>query len=438
LRVDLPDLRRLLAAGTGVGIQIEEDTLRVVAARVRPSGVRLLGAASIPGFHERTAAEWGAVYADFARRAGAGHLAATVLLPRRDVIARVLMLPGVPARDIASAIQYQIDSLHPFPEEQIAWSWARLGTKGAVLVAIARKGTIDRYVTSFAEAGIKIAAFTFSAAVLYSAARLLSQPPGGGVVAFTESGGTLEAYGESETRPLFTAAFDVPRERAASLIGAELRLDQAVEPVDASTLLPQPTGVPDGFDLSRNTLAYAAALAGACPRLALPVNLLPAEQRSSHSRMRYVPAAALALILAGSLAAWGSITPIEDRRYLHALDVEIARLEPVARKVSAADQAIAAARARVQQLDGFRARSKADLDALAELTKLLEPPTALTSIDFSRDSVMLAGSAGQADALLKILDSSPLFQGSEFQAPLTRSGNMQSFRIRTTRKGESQ
>ena len=40
--------------------------------------------------------------------------------------------------------------------------------------------------------------------------------------------------------------------------------------------------------------AYATALAGACPLRPLAVNLLPADQRRSSSRMRYVPTLTLA------------------------------------------------------------------------------------------------------------------------------------------------
>ena len=169
---NLSELRKLLAVGTGVGIEIEDDGLRVAAVRVRPNGARLLGTAAISGFRERTAAGWGAVYADFLKRTGATHLAATVLLPRRDVVVRLLTLPGVADRDIASAIQFQIDSLHPFPEGQAAYAWTRLPASGAVLVAIARKDTIDRYIGLFSEAGVKVAAFTFSAAALFSSASL--------------------------------------------------------------------------------------------------------------------------------------------------------------------------------------------------------------------------------------------------------------------------
>ncbi len=430
-----PELRKLLAVGTGVGIEIEDDVLRVAAVRVRPNGARLLGAATIAGFRERTAAGWGAVYTDFLKRSGASHLAATVLLPRRDVIVRLVTLPGVADRDIASAIQFQIDSLHPFPEEQATYAWTRLGTSGAVLVAITRKDTLERYITLFSEAGVKVAAFTFSAAVMYSAGRLLSQPPAGGFLAFIPATEGLEAYGESEARPVFSAAFDVPLARAAELASAELRLDSAVEPIEATALLPCPGGAPSDYDFSRNALAYAAALAGACPRLALPVNLLPAENRSSNSRMIYVPAVILAVAAVLCMVALAMITPVQDREYLRGLENETARLQPLARKAGEIDRAIESTRAKTRQLDDFRRQSKSVLDALAEVNKLLEPPAYLSSLELSRDSVSLAGNAEHAEPLLRVFDSSPLFQGSEFTVPLMPSGDMQVFRIRAARKG---
>ncbi len=438
MNLDFPEVRRLLAIGTGVGIEIEDDVLRVAAVRVRPSGARLLGSATINGFRERTVASWGAVCTDFLKRTGASHLAATVLLPRSDVIVRVLALPGVRDQDIAPAIDLQIDSMHPFPEEQATYAWTRLGGGGAVLVAIARKDTLERYFGMFSEAGVKVAGFTFSAAVLYSASRLLTRPPAGGFLAFAEAGDGLEAYGESEARPVFSAAFDVPRDRAAELASAELRLDSGVEPIDAAALLPSPGGAPPDFDLSRNALAYAAALAGACPRLALPLNLLPAENRSSNSRAIYVPTVVLVAAVLLCAAALASIAPVKDREYLRALEAETVRLQPLARKAGEIDRSIEATRAKTKQLDDFRRRSKGALDALAEVNKLIEPPAYLTGLDLGADSVTVAGSAEHAEPLLKVFDSSPLFQGSEFTIPLSPNGNMQVFRIRTARKGVPQ
>jgi Tfp pilus assembly protein PilN len=435
MNLDFPELRRLLAIGTGVGIEIDDDVLRVAAVRVRPGGARLLGSATINGFRERTAAGWGAVCTDFLKRTGASHLAATVLLPRSDVIVRVLALPGVRDQDIASAIDLQIDSMHPFPEEQSTYAWTRLGGGGAVLVAITRKDALERYFAMFSEAGVKVAAFTFSAAVLYSASRLLTRPPAGGFLAFATAGEGLEAYGESEARPVFSAAFDVPRDRAAELASAELRLAAGVEPIDAAALLPSPGGAPTDFDLSRNALAYAAALAGACPRLALPLNLLPAENRSSNSRAIYVPTVVLLAAALLCVAALASIAPVKDREYLRALEAETVRLEPQARKAGEIDRSIEATRAKTKQLDDFRRRSKGALDALAEVNKLIDPPAYLTNLDLAPDSITIAGSAEHAEPLLKVFDSSPLFQASEFTIPLSPNGTMQVFRIRAARKG---
>lgn len=59
--VSIPEyLRRLLAFGSGVGIQIGETDLEVVAARVRPSRIQVLGRLTSANYHARPAAEWGA------------------------------------------------------------------------------------------------------------------------------------------------------------------------------------------------------------------------------------------------------------------------------------------------------------------------------------------------------------------------------------------
>jgi hypothetical protein len=136
--------------------------------------------------------------------------------------------------------------------------------------------------------------------------------------------------------------------------------------------------------------------------------------------------------------ALGAITPMEDRKYMRALDAEIARLKPMAVKAGTLDHAIDAARSRSRQLDQFRSRSKADLDAILEVTRLLQPPASLQTLELSRNSIVLNGSAEQAAKLLKLLDGSPVFQGSEFTVPLIRNKNFDFFRIRSARKGVPQ
>lgn len=433
-----PEFRRWFAAGTGVGVAIGERDLRVVAARVRPSGVRVLGAAVIERFRDRPAAEWGAEYAAFLKKLGLSHIAATVLLPRRELVVRVLALPGVPSRELSAAIGFQIEALHPYPEEEAVWTWSRLAEGDSVLIAITRRQTIAGYAGLFAEAGLKAASFTVSAAALYSALRLFGRPPAGGFLALYPTEEGVEAYGESPARALFSAEFPAGWERAAAMAASELRLegDNGVRRLE--DLLPPAKTFPHGFDLSDFAPAYAAALHGACRHLAPGLNLLPPEHRAAASRLIYAPAVALLALLAAAGVALAAIQPIEDRRYLAGLRAEIARWEPEARKAGELDGQLEALRARIRALDDFRRRSKADLDLLAELTRRLEPPVWINQMEMTRDAVSLAGEAEQASTLLRLLDESPLLRNSEFTMPIARVGNGEAFRIRSQREGGPQ
>ena len=426
-------LRKWMAFGTGAGIEIGAADLHVSVVRMRPTGAQILGETTITGFRERPASEWGAEYAAFLKKLGAAYVAATVLLPRNEVIVRQVHMAGVSDKDLAAAIQYQIDGLHPYAEEEAAYDWVRITGTPFVIAGIARRDGIEHYSALFAEAGVKVQSFTFSAAVIHSAARMISTPPAESFFAIYpsegESGG-LEVYGESPARPIFSAAFDNPSERVRALAAAELRIAPETEPLALHELLPAPRRAPE----NARALPYATGMASACPHLTLKTNLLPAESRSSSSRAMFIPTAILATLLllaVGALAAQGTF---EDRRYLTALQSEMAELQPIANKVEALDKRTAEMRARTALLDSFRGRSKADMDAIGELTRIVPPPGWVSSFELTRDAVSLAGEAEQAAALLKAIEESPHFAKSEFIVGITRAGPNEAFRIRAERQ----
>jgi len=422
------ELRHWLAFGSGVGIEISgpaaDESLTATAVRVRPGQARVLGMLGIDSLAQSASGVWGTEYAAFLRRHGFSHVAATVILPRREVIVRSLSLPGVSDKDLASAIQFQMEGLHPYPEDEALSSWARIPGTSFVLIAVTRRSVVDRYITLFAEAGVKIGAFTCSAAAIYAALRLLGKtPPAAGLLAYEEVPGAVEVYGESPTRPIFSATFPVPPERATALAAAELRLEGDGPAAALGALLNAQT-----------PQAYAAALASACPLLTLPLNLLPLESRQNDSRTKWIPSAALgaAVLL---LAIGLSVAPrYESQRYLTSLNAEIKRLTPVANRSAALDRQIAADRARTALLDEMRSRTKADMDVLAEMTRILPPPAWLNLLEITRTQVTLAGETQQAAPLLQTIDASPLFQSSEFTMAPSRVSNGESFRIRTNRE----
>jgi Tfp pilus assembly protein PilN len=258
--------------------------------------------------------------------------------------------------------------------------------------------------------------------------------PGEGFVALSRSAsGAVEVYGESAARPVFSAEFEMAPQRAAMLAISELRLPPETTPRKLEEVLPKPYANPVENDLSRNALPYATALAGACPRFAPAANVLPPEHRRFSSRTVFIPTIALAallLLVAGAMAAYSAWS---ERRYLKKIGGEIAQLEPQARRAAALDREIDHMRARSQLLDQFRKQTRADLDALNEMTRLVEPPAWTNSIDLTRDTVRIGGETPQVAPLLKILDSSALFERSEILSAV-RSANGEAFQVRANRE----
>jgi len=245
-----------------------------------------------------------------------------------------------------------------------------------------------------------------------------------------------EAYGESSSRPVFSTWFEDIPEGVEPRAFAELRADADLATGRFADLLPplrRPAG--EGFDAEAMSLALAAAITNACPRLALDANLLPAERRSQSARWMYVPTAILAALvtIAAIVLAWQP--GYQQRTYLKRLEAEIHRLEPRALQAAKLDAAAADARRRVDVLDEFRRRSQADADALRELTNLIAPPGWVQSLTMTRSEVQVAGEAEQAAALIKVLDTSPLFKESTFSNSVTRNGAAEGFVIRTMREG---
>ncbi len=423
--------RKFLAFGSGVGIEITgprgAETLRVCAVRVRPSGARVLGSFSIENAAQQPAAEWGQAYSAFVKKLGLSHVVATVLVPREDVILRQVSVPGVSDKDLPAAVGFQMDGLHPYAEEDVVSSWARLPDTSTVLVAIARRAALERYTSWFSEAGIKVGSFTCAPAAIYSARRLFAAVPPPAVLALEQVNGRVEMYGESASRPLFSAAFDASPERAVALACAELRLDPAVYTISETRSF-------HGLLGAEPALPFAAALASACSHLFLKVNLLPAELRASSSRALWIPTAVaggLVLMAAVALAAYPSF---EDGRYLRSLNVEIAKITPQAVAAAKLDKDIQTTRKRTELLDLVKGRTKADIDILREMTKILPPPIWLNTLEVNRTQVTVAGETDQAAPLLKQIDASPFFEQSSFSMQPMRNATGEMFRIRTNRE----
>lgn len=439
-----PLWRRLASFGTGVGIYLGAEDLDIAVVRVRPGGAELAGVHRVTGYHERPAAEWGAEALAFLARLGAEKQAAIAVLPRHEALLRLLTLPGLNEADTENAVRFQLDTLHPFGEDEIASGWVRLNAT-QVAVGIAERRVLEAATTALGEAGLRLACVSFSAPILHAALRVAGAPPSTLLAAWPEPAGGDEYYGESPARPIFSAGFDLPPDRAASLVRAELRADAALDCLPGASLLPwtapAPAGDPEQTPeplAASSLLAQAAALAAACPHLGEPLNLLPPEQRVSTSRARYIPTLVLGVLLAITGIALLAQDTWLDRRYLAQLQGEIRKVEPAVRRVQTLDNETAELAQRIRLLDSFRAQSRDDLDTLREVNRLVPPPGWIQQLQINRDSVQVGGEAAQAEALLKVFDESPRLRGATFTMPLNRGQNGELFRLRAQREGAAQ
>ncbi|MCC7233689.1 MAG: hypothetical protein IT163_00200 [Bryobacterales bacterium] len=433
LAVGTAGWRKVLAVGTGIGVELRPGGMRAVAVRVRPGGAELLGQRVIEGIQERPAVEWGAEFSAFARQFGAERVPAALLLPRQEVIVRHLTLAGVSEQDLPAAVAFQIEGLHPFPEDEAAWCWARLGTTPHVLVAIARQETVSHYRTMFAEAGIPVSTVTVSAAVLYTSQRLFRQPETNGFLSVIPMGEAFEVYGESPSRPVYSTLFDTSPELARRAALSELRLDPATEPYSSERLVPPPVRAREEA-VPESLFAYAAALTSAVPGLSLEANLIPEAERQARSRLQYIPTAILLVLLAVAGFLLLTQESRDKARYLAELNTQITQLEKQARRAEQLDHEAADARARVALLDQFRRRTLADMEALREATMLISPPAWANQMVLSRTTLTLQGEIDQAAPLLQKFDQSPLFVNSDLAAVQPNQGGGEAFTLRSTRE----
>ncbi|GEM_PF-3725170 len=404
----------MLTWKTAIGIAVRGEDLEFVCLKRGLGGVREAGRTVLSGFRARRADEARAAYAEFLRSQGLSAANAIVALPRRDVLLRTLVLPGEALKSLDKAIEYQVDSLHPFEEGGVDYAYSVLGNSsdaGHVLAAVVmiEKSAAASYYEWFSTAGIPVSGFTTSAAVLYPLA-MESAPS----FVISKNGQTAEILAVSshnlQSREVPTAHLD----RELPLCRAELRL---AENADVRTV-------------EQPDIAYAAALS-ALEKRPFTVNLLPEARRVYQSPWTHALSFALAGVVALLLMAMAARPSIQDYLYLRRVNAEIQSLEPQYRYMQKLEGKEGRSLVRITALAALRGRTPSRVRVLAELTRLLPPTASLNDADITDDAVTINGSADSASGLLPLLASSPQFRNPEFLAGVTKNNEgKEVFRIR--------
>ena len=465
---------------TGVGIEWEGNNLRAVIIRRQFSRLQVTDSFVIPDAKQIGPAECGTRYREFLSKHGLKAPWTVVALPRTAALLRWLSFPLAVGKDLARAVELQLDGLHPFEEGAVYWDtfvWERKGKKpeqegiGAgtaagnihVLVAMAEKRRVEEMAEWFAAAGIGVSQFSPGAALLAGAIWSGKEASGAaGPLLILKCGETPagfagELIGCTPGRDFLWKEIqgggdaaqlrrELDQARSALRAGAEGSLSlvicgkesvMAAEAQDAGfqapTLreyFPNLAARAADFDWRVHAGALAAAVAAADRKTPFAVNLLPAEKRLYQSPLAYLPTYALSSIVVLLAVALGVRGSLQDWMYARHLDQEIQALQPQITQLEAMQDKGQQAAQRLAALSRFEDGAVLPLEILLELTRLLPPDAWLQQLQLEGDTVAISGLSDSASGLLQVLSASAYFENPQFTSSITRTAEgKENFRI---------
>ena len=464
---------------SGIGIDCESEVFRAVYVKQHRNRARVADTLEVPEYRALGPSECGRRYREFLRKHGLKAPQTVVALPRRAVLLRSLGFPRTVENELASAVEYQLDNLHPFEQGEVCWdyavwkqpqasAWKKLAAKPEepdggrlhVLVGIAARAEVDETAAWFEEAGIPVSQFGVKAALWIAMfwERLQEAFPGAPALFLLQAGaGPMELIGyapgrepvwqefataeDTETQAAVAEemAQELEQARAALRVGPEDRLPLVVcGSAEASASLPGSAELPfqivpgeqllgsiwEGAKaLGRGTIwpGLAAGLAAAGNGGPLRLNLLPVERRTYESARTHVPTYALAGLVAALALALGARGTFQDWLYSQHLERELQALRPQLQALEITQTGAEEAQERLQVLKGVRQSARAPLEVLDELTRILPAEAWLQQFSYDGQTVNITGIAPEASGLLQTLAASPYFENPQFESSLSRT-----------------
>ena len=176
--------------------------------------------------------------------------------------------------------------------------------------------------------------------------------------------------------------------------------------------------------------ARELAVAVASGRGIRPLDLIPPALRPRRlTRPQWITVGMLAATGVLSIAAL-LVPGYREHRQLNALNRELTRIEPGVRSAERVLAELGRKRQLLSAVQTIEAGAIRPLPVLRELTEILPPDAWLTMLSFDTKGVELTGQAAQANALIPVLENSPLLERVEFASPVTRGRDREQFRIR--------
>ncbi len=422
---------------TVVGVDIAGSDLRVAILRSAFGKLRLVSTFAVEDFAHMDAAAQRQELSKIGERHQLNGSRIFLSLPEELGVARQLEFPIEAAADLKPAVELQVESLSPWPVEDVYWDLAwrnstRGGAKLRVTVAIAERAKLEQWVELFAEAGLHLKGVSIRSLVWAHATTRL-WPDDQGTMVLTLGAEQAEgAFIRGEAIVSTRVREDLPGQERVRQVAMHLMSVGRVQSPDEirvlaygrdvgeldsdNPALPIDGAVPDSI---RSFGAIATALGG-LGKSPFSLNLLPEAMRFRSNQTQLIPTyVGLAFVLL-AVSILFVREPYQWSSYAAELDEAIAAVASEAADVTDQETELNLLSDRYRALSIHLNGRDSTLEALDALTRVIPPDTWMTSFSLNEGGVTVSGFSNGAADVQRLVEESESFENAEFVSSVVR------------------
>ena len=422
---------------TIAGFEVAGEDLRVTVVRAAFNKRRLISSFVVEGFVGMGTDERRAELEKVAQRHPLRSARAFLSLPESSGLVRYLVLPVEVRERLRSTVEFQVESLSPWPKEEIYWDMSlkdrgKPGKPLRVTIAIIARQGLDPWIDLFESASLPLTGATLSTLACAHAATELWSDDRPMILLGLESEyaeGCLVHDGRMTS--LRVDETGSSSQRATSMIARLSSLARVVNLEKARTVAhgsnlenldgDNPPLPLEGAVGGRRGLfgALAAALSGV-GESPFAVNIIPSERRYRSNQSQLVPTFVLVLLLVLVGTALGLRAPYQWSVYASELGTAIQAVAPTLRDLTDQETELNALSEKYRALSVHLAGGDSTLEVLQELVRVLPPDTWLSAVSLQEGNATITGFSGSASEIQRVIEESPLFEDAEFASSVTR------------------
>lgn len=425
---------------TSAGLEISGKDLRVAVVRSAMGKLRLMHSFEAAGFVDLPVDEQRSTFVKLIKRHKLPPSHVFLTLPRDRGIVRQIEFPVEVQEKLKSAVALQIETLCPWPVEEIYWDFAQDTVKKggktvtATVVMIPRVA-LDPWIEFFKSVQLPLSGASLSSVSCAHGVQALWADATPTVVLDCEDtyvegslvqGSRLASITQSSGEPAGAAKAAVERLLSMGRVSSPENARLIVYGSGAASLelagriaLPLENAKPESSDRFG---AIASALIGA-KKTAFESNLVPRELRYRRSQLQLIPTYVLAglTILLGITMAVRH--PYQSVVYGSQLEDEIRKVAPAAKQVSTQEAELNKLSEKYRALAGHLQNRDYNLEAMRELSRSLPATAWLTNYTYQDGAISVSGFAPSASEVQKALEDTALFKDVQFTSSVTRDAS---------------